>query len=95
MKDSIKNFVDAWHSYDQKDNKYRHLGSTKWNHRFRDAGYIEVIMTPAWIFSNKNIEAWCNENVGTEHYAWVGDLAACTYWFENEETALQFSLRWL
>lgn len=93
MKDAIKNFIEGWKAWDQEDNKgpvYKN-----WNLRFRDAGYISVVLINSWIFPKENIEAWCNENVGIEHYAWVGGIDSCTYWFENEEAALQFSLRWL
>lgn len=93
MKDSIKNFIAGWKAWDQEDNKS--LVYLNWNHRFRDAGYIGVAISDSYIFPNKNIEIWCNENIGEDHYAWVGAPDQFTYWFENEETALQFSLRWL
>jgi hypothetical protein len=36
------------------------------------------------------IHKWCRETVGDSHYVWTGTKI----WFETEEAALLFSIKW-
>ena len=38
----------------------------------------------------QQIHAWCREHVGEKHYSWTGS----TFWFESEQDAALFALRW-
>lgn len=37
-----------------------------------------------------DIHQWCQEYIGEAHYAWTGSV----FWFERQEDAVFFKLRW-
>jgi hypothetical protein len=60
-----------------------------WNEQFQGAGYYSVdthVMTIDWT----GCHAWCQQQFGEDHYSWTGS----TFWFETEQDALLFTLRW-
>jgi hypothetical protein len=87
-KDCIKDFVNAWKKYDLNDGSSENI-IHQWGNRFKDAGYYPVEVNrfyTAWY----EIHLWCREKFGEQHYAWAGS----TFWFEAEEDAIMFTLRW-
>lgn len=85
MKDCIQDFIQSWRKYDKSDT------DTKfpcWDTRFRSAGYYPVLISN--ITQWTQIHAWCTETVGHDHYAWSGN----TFYFESDQAAIQFTLRW-
>lgn len=86
IKDFINDFVDAWKQYDKS------IGRTElidWHSRFKDAGYHPVGLTS--LSEWQDIHSWCKRYVGEQHYTWTGQV----FWFETEEAANWFKLRWL
>lgn len=59
-----------------------------WNFELKQAGFlsVEISNLQQW---NK-IHAWCCDHIGEDHYVWTGS----TFWFENEQDVLLFSLCW-
>jgi len=59
-----------------------------WHQRFRAAGYhsVEVNLDHPW----QDIHEWCVDQFGKDHYTWTGG----TFWFETEQAAVLFALRW-
>lgn len=84
MKDCIRDFVQSWQQYD------RELGQDgiKWVSRFRDAGYHSAM--PGSLEHWPHIHQWCVDTLGRDHYVWTGN----TFWFESEQHANWFRLRW-
>ena len=61
-----------------------------WQKQFRKNGYFEVCGV-AQPFSNQYIIGqWCVDKFGSEHYSWDGT----SWWFDSEENAVLFALRW-
>jgi hypothetical protein len=61
-----------------------------WNQRLRAAGYYsaELGLSP---FTNwQHVHDWCCDQFGEDHYVWTGS----TFWFETEQAAVLFALRW-
>ena len=88
MKDNIKDFVESWKKYDQVSDRTG-LPPTDWHHRFKEAGYHSVSLNS--LTEWQAIHTWCTRQVGKEHYAWTGQI----FWFETQEAANWFTLRWL
>jgi len=59
-----------------------------WHQRFRAGGYYsaEADLNHPW----QDIHEWCRAQFGEDHYTWTGS----TFWFETEQAAVLFSLRW-
>ena len=59
-----------------------------WHQRFSAAGYYsaEVDLNHPW----QDIHAWCVDQFGEDHYTWTGS----TFWFETDQAAVLFALRW-
>lgn len=62
-----------------------------WHQRFRAAGYYSAEVDllhhrHLW----QDIHEWCCDQFGQDHYTWTGE----TFWFETEQAAVLFSLRW-
>lgn len=59
-----------------------------WNAVFHSGGYylVNPNTTPRW----EEIHRWCVENLGDNRYAWNGN----NFWFETEQDAIMFTLRW-
>lgn len=65
---------------------------TRWRAAYGRAGYLPVKSgllgrDGEW----QEIHRWCREHIGERHYAWTGS----TFWFETEQAAALFALRWL
>lgn len=93
---NIREFIDA-----TKEKHREHLRNHRavgvlltpgkhiyWNEELANAGYITVKLTRSadW----PEVHRWCIDNFGEDHYTWSGT----DFWFESEEDAIMFSLRW-
>jgi hypothetical protein len=91
-KDNIQDFVAAWAAYDEGNGGAAPYVAGQWVSRFREAGYYSV---PAGLKGVQqewqNMHSWCKEQFGSNHYTWTGS----TFWFETEEHAVLFALRWV
>ena len=87
-KDCIQDFVDGWQSFDITL-PYATRNRVNWMVRFQEAGYhkITITVSNSWI----PIHEWCEQIIGRNNYAWTGN----TFWFETEEDAVAFKLRWV
>lgn len=80
---SISDFITAWRNRDGKI-----IIDIDWAQRYIDAGYYRIILSG---FDNwTEAHDWCEEELGPEHYSWNG----ANFWFETEEDAFRFALRW-
>lgn len=80
----IKQFIET----QEKESNGRNRRQV-WNELFQGAGYYSVdvsMMTIDWT----GCHAWCQQQYGADHYSWTGS----TFWFETEQDALLFALRW-
>lgn len=59
----------------------------KWKDLLREQGYYPVA---AGLGSWADIHEWCNQHIGEQHYTWTGEV----FWFETEQAAMLFTLRW-
>lgn len=62
-----------------------------WNGLLAEQKYFSVEFSALEL--NKNyieIHQWCRDTVGDPHYVWTGSKM----WFETEEAALLFSMKW-
>lgn len=59
-----------------------------WPETYKRAGYVShhINTIKTWT----SMHEWCQNNIGQEHYSWTG----ATFWFENKEDAVMFTLRW-
>lgn len=92
MKYSIKAFTRAWQEHERKYRLYGYGSPPKWKERYTEAGFYSVKMTDypfAFDWWN-DMRNWCDEQFGSEHYECVG----FTFWFESEQHAVSFILRW-
>lgn len=89
-KDCIQDFIEAWKQYDTAQS-----GWASWNRRFQDAGYYHVELKNfeynKWHTIHAKICDWCDKQFGSQHYAWAGKTI---FWFETEQHAMWFTLRW-
>lgn len=60
-----------------------------WEVLLTQQGYCSVPIQTNKEFLQVN--AWCNQHIGEDHYVWTGS----SYWFETDEAAVLFSLRWV
>ena len=62
-----------------------------WNGLLADQEYYPVEFDTLKLNQNYvEIHKWCREAVGDPHYVWTGTKI----WFETEQAALLFSMRW-
>jgi hypothetical protein len=62
-----------------------------WHQRFRAAGYYSVEVNLQHPFNLwQDIHEWCVDQFGENHYTWTGS----TFWFETDQAAVLFALRW-
>lgn len=73
------------------DNINRDSKNINWNQVLEQGGYYPVNFTTRHAHEYYEIHNWCREMIGDKHYAWTGSKM----WFENEEAALLFSMKWL
>jgi hypothetical protein len=57
-----------------------------WNSVLEDQGYYSVKLR----YRNQECYAWCDEQFGQEHFVWTGS----NFFFETEQDAIMFTLRW-
>ena len=88
MKDCIQDFIESWKEYDS--NIKGNLPFPNWESRLRDAGYYHAMYTGDGKNLWSDVHRWCEKHVGKKHYAWTG----FTFWFDNEQNAIFFALRW-
>lgn len=89
--DCIKDFINSWKQYDKEpSDPTRSYTNPQWHHRFRDAGYFCVHPAVDNLSKWPKMHEWCQEQFGRDHYAWTGS----TFWFENEQDAVLFTLKW-
>lgn len=58
-----------------------------WTEVLRSGGYYHVIPD---ISNWSEMHTWCNEQFGSDRYAWNGS----NFWFETEKDAMLFLLKW-
>jgi len=90
---NIREFIDKTKEKHREHLRNHHaLGVTGktilWSEELAAAGYITVKLTRSadW----PEVHRWCIDNIGEDHYTWSGT----DFWFESEEDAVMFSLRW-
>jgi hypothetical protein len=65
--------------------------STRWRAAYSQAGYYPVKLGMLGVEGEwQECHQWCCEHVGEQHYTWTGS----TFWFETEQAAALFALRW-
>lgn len=58
---------------------------------YSQAGYYPVKLGMLGVVGEwQECHRWCREHVGEQHYSWTGS----TFWFETEQAAALFALRW-
>ena len=60
-----------------------------WHRAFTDQGYHDVALNE--LTQWQEIHQWCEQQFGQDHYVWTGNR----FWFEQEQDAMLFALRWL
>jgi len=58
--------------------------------QFRENGYFEVCGSKQPFSNQYIIGQWCVDKFGSGHYSWDGT----SWWFDSEENAVLFALRW-
>ena len=61
-----------------------------WRKQSRENGYFEVCRSKQPPPAQYIIGQWCVDKFGSEHYSWDGT----SWWFDSEENAVLFALRW-
>jgi hypothetical protein len=59
-----------------------------WPATYKQAGYISYQLKTLKTWTS--MHEWCQTNIGQEHYSWTGTI----FWFERQEDAVVFALRW-
>lgn len=90
---SIREFINGWRVVSPV--KYTRIHTDQecvtWDQRLKSAGYYSIkISGPNCIDRWEDIHDWCKEKFGNDHYAWTGTV----FWFEREQHAVWFALRW-
>jgi len=58
---------------------------------YQAAGYYPVELSSRTLMGEwQECHRWCCEHIGEDHYSWTGG----TFWFETEQAAMWFALRW-
>ena len=57
-----------------------------WNDILQELGYHRVALPGADLLKTD----WCQEKFGDDHFVWTGAY----FWFETEQDAVMFTLRW-
>lgn len=79
-KDCIRDMVDSW----------RQGGSHSITDLLSQAGYHKAVAGIEGSIKCPEVYAWCTEQFGERHYVWYGGY----FWFETDEDAMLFALRW-
>jgi hypothetical protein len=62
-----------------------------WRHAFNSKGYPSALLSEEGHKKWPEVHRWCREHIGEDHYAWTGSR----FWFDNDEAAFKFILRWV
>ena len=54
----------------------------------KEQGYYPVVSDPSTAWAD--MHEWCEQHFGEDHYTWTGEV----FWFETEQAAVLFALRW-
>ena len=58
---------------------------------YQAAGYYPVELGSLVLMGEwQECHRWCCDHIGEDHYSWTGG----TFWFETEQAAIWFTLRW-
>lgn len=82
MKTVLSEVKQTWK--DRRDNE------TDFVRLARAGFYSATLGSGAQGTSWREIHEWCRAQFGNEHYTWTGS----TFWFETEQDAVLFNLRW-
>ncbi len=85
---NIGRFVRKVHSKYLKD---PNVLTPPWQDILSKYGYHKISLPNGALVHWPDVHVWCKENLGTEHYTWTGNI----FWFETEQDAVLFSLRWV
>lgn len=62
----------------------------RWSCEFRQAGYFPATLPVGEISKWQAAHQWCKQEIGVDHYSWTGNQ----FWFEREDHAVMFLLKW-
>lgn len=65
-------------------------GPIYWVKIYEEHGYIRVLLPTHNYQHWTEIQDWCTQNIGVDHYTWTGPI----FWFDNQLTASWFIWRW-
>lgn len=74
---------------DRVQEKHPPIQWIDWHGAFKDQGYHDVVLSE--LTQWQEIHRWCEQQFGQDHYVWVANR----FWFEREQDAILFALRWL
>lgn len=57
---------------------------------FEQAGFYSAALGDLGNSDWQEIHQWCRQQFNRDHYTWTGS----TFWFETEQAAVLFTLRW-
>lgn len=85
---TLKEFTDMVTKISIEEGKN---GLIDWNRVLAEKGYYSIQAGGTKAIANwRECHAWCKEQFG-EHYTWTGSK----FWFETEEDAMLFVLKWI
>lgn len=92
MRHSIRDFIGDWKLRDRNNGNRNVDGNVpQWHIRFREAGYHRAVPGRDGVGEHwQEMHQWCEQQYGQDHYSWTGS----TFWFETEQAAALFILRW-
>ncbi len=82
---SIQDYIDSVLS----STNYR-TADVDWRRRFTEQGYYTVLPGQHGLRLWNEMHEWCEKHIGVKHYSWTGSR----FWFETEDAAFRFTLRW-
>lgn len=62
-----------------------------WSRVYEKMNYPSILLGPHGHQQWTEVHQWCRENIDEKHYTWTGSR----FWFDREEDAALFALRWL
>lgn len=82
---SIRSFIDKVKAEKEKPDKAVFID---WPEILSAAGYHRADLNDSTHW--KEVHIWCVEEFGQENYAWSGNI----FWFQTNEAATWFTLKW-
>ena len=83
---NIREYIDYIKTVDPMVVKPGH----DWSTTFGKMNYPNVLLGRNGHRQWQEVHAWCQEQFGSDHYAWAGSR----FWFDRTEDAVLFALRW-